>query len=551
MSSKRGTNNSTVVSLEDQTRIIQEMSETAGLKSIPDKSGKTSSEKSKVGKKTKPKAKNSANLPPSGALDIQGPQSLGEPASQAREGRPGRHVTSASGDKTGPSSAKRGGGATNHVGPSAAAGSSHGNVPSNDEDDMDAIHDVTPNQPGASGDSSRQQHGDEEFDVQEYQRQWMLQQHQWQMQFQPFGLNPYGNLGFNPGFGEFNQIPDWMKEVPEQPEEGSQTAPGAVRQATHEISDEEEDSAEALPQVEREKQDALPQGKTATKVKEQLEQVKEADKVSPPLDKEVADLLSNYLRDALILSEMEKLAKKYPRVENCERMRVQRLDAEIFHVIDQTVKGNDQNMQGIQKGILGAMSAFSPVLELVFRRKADDPELDDLGENIMEGMQLLAYATNALAGKRRDLLKPLLTPVYARAMSKGHEDSEWLYGGDLAETTKQCELVKKLGEKVLKRKPFPPNRGRGGFQKRFRPAFGQFNAQPAFRPANPMQVANLRFNAPQMFYPQQQQQMQMQQTYPMVGQTGYYNNNGGFGIPRRYRNPRPRQGFGKRGSYQK
>ena len=143
------------------------------------------------------------------------------------------------------------------------------------------------------------------------------------------------------------------------------------------------------------------------------------------------------------------------------------------------------------------MSAFTPLLELVFKRNSTDPELDELGEAVLEGLQLLGFVNNALAGKRRDNLSPL----YAKTMSKGQDpSSEWLYGGDLVETTKKCEASKRIGEKVLKRKPLnPQQRGRGANMKRFRHPFPVMIGQPVRRLFFQGQMGQFRFPGPQAF----------------------------------------------------
>ena len=128
---------------------------------------------------------------------------------------------------------------------------------------------------------------------------------------------------------------------------------------------------------------------------------------------------------------------------------------------------------------------------------------------------------------------------YAREMSKGHSDSpDWLYGGDLDDTTKKCEVAKKIGEKLLKRKQQPqPRQG----QKKFRPQ-GQQQFQtpsmPMFRAFNPFQVQQFRLPSPQQFNPVYQPGFQPMQF-------------GGF--PRRIRGQNgkqnQKQGFAKRGGY--
>ena len=243
-------------------------------------------------------------------------------------------------------------------------------------------------------------------------------------------------------------------------------------------------------------------GMLADFFKEQLTQVKESDKVAPKLDDELALVLNRILADAIYPTDMDKLSKSYPRIENVEYMKVPKLDTEIYEAIDQKVRNFDQSLQSIQKAIMAAVSAIAPTLRLVYTRQESDDELNGLGRQLGESVKLLGYAANNLSSKRRELIKPCLAPKYAKTLSKGNDSNpEWLFGGDLMTTTKRCEVSQKIGEKVLKRKPeaqgkLPPN-------KKFRGRKGP----PMLRGFNPYQMQGFRFPSPQMpnfqMYPQQ------------------------------------------------
>ena len=382
----------------------------------------------------------------------------------------------------------------------------------------DAAPGLLGNVPGNAGGQLADGLDDAWLRQQQLQQQWL-----WSQMFQP-----YGNFVPNARFGEDLALPVWA--------EGQEQL--NARQV-HQISDDEEESLELAAPV----GEQPAQGKIETLVQGQLSLVKESDKVTKPVQEDIANLIERYLIDATLPSEMEKLAKSYPRVDNVPHMKVPKLDAEVFQVADQNMKNTDHSLQAIQKGILGGMAAFAPVVELAFKRKDSDAELDELGDNLLDGLKLLAFANNAMLTRRREVLKPHLAATYAKAMTKGQETStDWLYGGDLVETTKQCEASRRIGEKVLKRNlAQQQQKARGANQKKFRPNFPATMAQgyPLVRAFNPFQGPQFRFPTPQN-YPGFQQFPQPAMQY------------GGF--PRRQRYPRaqqPRQGFAKRGTYQK
>ena len=376
-------------------------------------------------------------------------------------------------------------------------------------------------------------------------QQWMWQQQQQMLALQQ--LQQFGNFVPNFAFGGGPLNVAWGQEdeasVGGEADQASQPQQG---RPIHEISDEEEEDDVQVVPLPGVAPPIMPfatgaqlQGSVADLIKVHLAKVKDGDKVSPKVNDDVAGFLQRYLGETHFLAEMERLAKTYHRVENVPLMTVPRLDEELFHVIDHKVRNADQGFQAVQRGVTGALSAFAPVMALACSRGKNDPELVDLANNLVEGMQLLAYAHSAISSKRRELIRPELSPLYARPLTKSPDggDPEWLFGGKLAETAKQCEAVKQIGIKISKRKPPQPQQ-KGNHQKKFRPAFQQ-PAFPVVRAYNPWQQ-NIRFPAPQQGFTQGFQQFPT----PFFG-----------GFPRRFRpryqNQSQRQGFQKKGAQHK
>ena len=236
------------------------------------------------------------------------------------------------------------------------------------------------------------------------------------------------------------EVPDWADEGESQLDQSEQLEEEDER-PVHAMSDDEseiiEDPVQEEVQVDK---PVVPEvkksGVFATILKTNLTQVKEADKVASKLSTEVAFGLEKYLKECVYTSEMEKLAKTHPRVQNVDSMKVPRLDTEVYQVVHQKVRNFDQSLQAIQKGVVGAMSALSPLLQLAYDRA--DSDFDECGQGLWDSMQLMSFVLNGLSARRRELIKPCLAPVYAQVLTKGHETTpDWLYGGNLVETTKK------------------------------------------------------------------------------------------------------------------
>ena len=49
-------------------------------------------------------------------------------------------------------------------------------------------------------------------------------------------------------------------------------------------------------------------------------------------------------------------------------------------------------------------------------------------------------------------MKSAINVVYAKALCKRSDNPEWLFGGDLMETARQCEISQKISEKVVRKR---------------------------------------------------------------------------------------------------
>ena len=151
-------------------------------------------------------------------------------------------------------------------------------------------------------------------------------------------------------------------------------------------------------------------------------------------------------------------------------------------------------------------------------------ELDELSQNMLDAMQLLALTSRGMENRRREALKPSMQHSYARVLGKPQEgDPQWLYGGNLSEATRKCEVAKRLTDKLIKRKG---PQGQGPQNKQG--AQGGQNNQKRFKNAKQMrQNFQQQQMMPRMFgyqqFQPQMQQMNYQYQYPNQQQQGYQN----------------------------
>ena len=301
------------------------------------------------------------------------------------------------------------------------------------------------------------------------------------------GFAQYPSMAQNFAFPDFSQAE--AQSVHSEEWEAQSTTSSTARQPTHQISDEEDEAL--VPDVEAPKKDfaSLKAGKVADVLKGRHEKVHGGDKLGEEINETLAGTVNDFYMETKVVAELDKLVKDYPRIKNIPKLRVAKLDVELFPAVDQNTRLTDVALQNLQKGLVGAVSAVCPVAALMVKRADTDPELEGLFTNMVDAIQMMTLVDQGLTTRRRELIKPSMQQTYAKTLAKGNDGSpEWLYGGNLTVEARKCEEAKKVAEKVMKRKQTQnaqPNQGAAqnkgagrGQAKRFK--FPQGNKQQHF-----------------------------------------------------------------------
>ena len=281
MASKRATNNSSVVNLEDQSSLLEGILARGGLSEA--KPSETIQKKSKSISKKKTKKTGQTTFSDSSA---ETPSEWSDVVDVTEEATPTVKI-SANGKHSVPSAAlgkapDRSETSVTHeaaLGYQPGDGASLGYLPGYGA--AMANHLASHAQMGGLGDAGPAG-AQAALHLSQQQQPWM-----WPQQPQGFPLN-YGNFVPNYTLGGGYVMPSWDQE---------DQAPVTQRQGDHEISEDEDEEAAQGGEAAVDSGPST-KGKTAEILKEQLGVVKDCDKVAPRALPEVAQLLERYLRDA-------------------------------------------------------------------------------------------------------------------------------------------------------------------------------------------------------------------------------------------------------------
>ena len=283
----------------------------------------------------------------------------------------------------------------------------------------------------------------------------------------PYMQFPYGDFPHY-GFPQFPQPmagPTWR---PDWDTWSAYTESAQSRSASaHPVSDDSDDEDKPGPEAESEAAvtatpagrqksnlDSLAEGKLARMLKESREKCAADDRMGSDIHDSLAEQIESYFMDmASVGQDLDKMATDYPRPGNVPHMVVPRVDQEVFSGMDAATKGTDAALKTLQKGVIAALAAMAPVGSLMIARGEADAQLDNLAGNALDAMKTLALVSNGLGTRRKEMIKAGMQGIYAKALPRASGGSpEWLFGGNVAETAKQCETAQRLSEKIMRGK---------------------------------------------------------------------------------------------------
>ena len=261
----------------------------------------------------------------------------------------------------------------------------------------------------------------------------------------PSGIDPYqyGYGFYNPFYQE---TPFHMGQyIPYDPNfdysmGGYYPVPGG-----HEVSDEEsddDDDIETLPgsasemgegkksssKPEKDLFKGLKKGKLAASLQAYQQDKAEASKGGDKLGETLAQVISSYFEEPYVPADMESAVKMFPRPENVEKLVAPKLESQLFNSSELNahphVRMFDIALQSIQKGLVAAITAMAPLGEAMLKKGEEDNELDALGENFGNATRFLVNATNGISLRRKELLKPYIAPMYAKALNRDYPEGK-------------------------------------------------------------------------------------------------------------------------------
>ena len=155
------------------------------------------------------------------------------------------------------------------------------------------------------------------------------------------------------------------------------------------------------------------------------------DDKGPDINQQLPDIVNKRWSSKLNEVKLKEKLEKYPRPENCERLIVPRVNAEIWEKIDQKARQQDLRACAIQKTIMKVASILAQSTESLLPMRQNLPELDQLVRMNTYASPLLGHTMYELSLCRRDVIKRHLHKDYASLCASHVPMTTSLFGKDL------------------------------------------------------------------------------------------------------------------------
>ena len=155
------------------------------------------------------------------------------------------------------------------------------------------------------------------------------------------------------------------------------------------------------------------------------------DDKGPDINQQLPDIVNKRWSSKLNEVKLKEKLEKYPRPENCERLIVPRVNAEIWEKIDQKARQQDLRACAIQKTTMKVGSILAQSTESLLPMRQNLPELDQLVRMNTYASPLLGHTMYELSLCRRDVIKRHLHKDYASLCASHVPMTTSLFGKDL------------------------------------------------------------------------------------------------------------------------
>ncbi len=174
------------------------------------------------------------------------------------------------------------------------------------------------------------------------------------------------------------------------------------------------------------------------------------DKTGPPVNEQLAGTINALAMGKIMPEKLEEKLKKYVKPKNCSSLCLTKVNPEIWAFLKTTTRARDVKYQKIQGYITNALITITMAIDQLLnaRSKSDNSDSTQLIKLLADAVAFLGAGNAQLNLRRRDLIRPDLSPKYAPLCSSQVKCTKLLFGDDLVQACKSIQETNKLSSKV-------------------------------------------------------------------------------------------------------
>ena len=206
-----------------------------------------------------------------------------------------------------------------------------------------------------------------------------------------------------------------------------------------------------IPEPRNEKQDDNTQANNNMKLLQEMgQEFEKQEAVSSKVDDTLAKVVDSGIRSKIDRSIAKEISQKYQRPENCQSLKVPKLNKELWATaaINKFTKEQDKMLQGTQKYL---NQGLIPLVQLM-DNLLNDNTADKHFKLARDSFQLLAYAHRDISNVRRQLLKSSVAEKYKQLCNDSTPLTDNLLGEELDKQVKTLDDMRKVGKDISKYK---------------------------------------------------------------------------------------------------
>ena len=192
----------------------------------------------------------------------------------------------------------------------------------------------------------------------------------------------------------------------------------------------------------------LKDGSLLSQLQEVYKKVKNPVAPRIVISESMAGAINFYYQGPKFLKTIREISREYTGLADVPGARVQALNEEIKFA--ESRKDGENSLLTATKGIVGALTAIAPVMDLILKRGSSDPELDAHGTDMLNAIRMLVATHCQIRIDRKLNVKKVVHSLLGKELIKEKRDiygelpepSDFLLGDNLGE--KNRELMKSV-----------------------------------------------------------------------------------------------------------